>query len=49
MQAVSVGGPLTLKGRSFEAEYIVMTERVEAETPEQLVDAVTERMRKAPS
>ena len=48
-QAALVGGTLTLKGRSFEHELVVVSERVEASTPEQLEEAVVERMRKAPS
>jgi len=37
-----------LKGRSFEAELVVLRMRVEAETPEQLEEAVAERVLKEP-
>ena len=39
-RAVMVGGTLTLKGRSFEHELVVLPLRVEVETPEALREKV---------
>lgn len=47
-QTALIGGTVTFEGRSFEAEYVVLSERVEASTPEQLEAAVVERMTRTP-
>ena len=39
-QTARVGGSLTVRGRSFEREYVVVPVRVEADTPEQLAEMV---------
>ena len=43
-QTARGGRPLILKGRSFEREYIASGMRVEADTPEELVEAVEQAL-----
>jgi hypothetical protein len=47
-QAAIVGGTLILKGRSVEHALVVLTVRVEANTPEELDEALVEHLRRAP-
>jgi hypothetical protein len=41
-QAAATGGTLTLKGRGFEKELVVLPLRVEAESPTELAERVEE-------
>ena len=41
-QAAVVGGTMTLQGRGFEKEYVVLPLKIEAETPPELEKGVDE-------
>jgi hypothetical protein len=43
-QAARAGGPFVLKGRGFEREYVGLSVRVEADTPERLVETVDDAL-----